>query len=341
MTENAKKRGRFFFIFSVVIFCALVLILIIWDAVKPDEIEKNNVVMGTYASFNIKGKKPDEAYSKIYSEINALENKISWRIESSEISKINTLLSCETDNYIYNYIDTCIGVSKSSSGAFDISLGALSDIWGFSDNEPVLPDAKSIKNVVNKYGWEKIVCKDRRVTVPEGVKLDLGAVGKGIACDKASSVLDGANAKSAIISIGGSILLWGKETFTVGIADPSNSSAAMGTIKLSDCFISTSGSYQKNFTDESGTLYHHILDPSTGYSASSGLLSVTVICNSGLLSDALSTACFVLGYENSLELLKEYNAQAIFITQDNELICTDELKGQVNIINDIYTENAR
>ena len=99
----------------------------------------------------------------------------------------------------------------------------------------------------------------------------------------------------------------------------------------------TSGGYERYF-EEDGKTYQHILDPKTGYPAESGLISVTIVCDDGWLSDGLSTACFVLGYEDSLPLLETYQAEAVFVTEDKEVIVTDGLKDMFTLTDSSYEQ---
>ena len=127
-------------------------------------------------------------------------------------------------------------------------------------------------------------------------------------------------------------MLFGQsKKINVGIRNPrGEANDYMGILSLKDCCISTSGDYEKVLT-VNGKKYHHILNPKTGYPAESGLMSVTIVCDSGLLSDALSTACFVMGYEKSLPLLKEFDAEAVFITHDNYVFVTNGLKDKFQL----------
>lgn len=174
-------------------------------------------------------------------------------------------------------------------------------------------------------------------------------MGKGIACDRIKDLLDedmiaqreDTGTQGAIVSVGGSILVYGKkpdgEKWTVAIQDPRGPDGEyMGVLSLDDTtVVSTSGDYEKYFM-ENGKRYHHILDPHTGYPAESGLISVTVVCENGLLSDGLSTACFVLGKERGLKLLEEYGAEGVIIDKDKKVTVTDGLQKQLTILNDSY-----
>lgn len=174
--------------------------------------------------------------------------------------------------------------------------------------------------------------------------LDLGAVGKGIACDVVQDYLKKQKeVGGAVIAVGGSILLYGSKAdgsdWNVAVQNPRGQDGeAMGVLSLSGTTnVSTSGDYEKYFMQD-GKRYHHILDPSTGYPADSGLISVTIVSDSGLLSDGLSTACFVLGKERGQKLLETYGAEGIFIDQNKKVTVTKGLKDKFTILNEEYKQ---
>lgn len=174
--------------------------------------------------------------------------------------------------------------------------------------------------------------------------LDLGAVGKGIACDVVQDHLKKQKEVSgAVIAVGGSILLYGSKAdgsdWNVAVQNPRGQDGeAMGVLSLSGTTnVSTSGDYEKYFMQD-GKRYHHILDPSTGYPADSGLISVTIVSDSGLLSDGLSTACFVLGKEKGEKLLETYGAEGVFIDQNKKVTVTKGLKDKFTILNKEYKQ---
>lgn len=238
-------------------------------------------------------------------------------------------------------INRCDEINAVSDGAFDIRLGALSDLWNIDSA------AKEESDFIKPSEEEIIEVLDNK-SVP-----DLGSVGKGVYLDLAYGILSDSKAKGAVISAGGSILTYGEKpdgnAFRVGIKDPFNPlGSPYGILELSgNHFISTSGGYER-YIEVYGERYHHILNPLTGYPAWSredircrdtlGLgcdaevsysgdllypVSVTVIADNGLDSDALSTACFVLGVDKGLELANKYNAEIIFILSDGSCIYSD------------------
>ena len=200
---------------------------------------------------------------------------------------------------------------------------------------------------------ERLETTDKKTNTDESISsiyiedqctLDLGAVGKGIACDVAQNYLKQQKEVSgAVIAVGGSILLYGSKAdgtnWNVAVQNPRGKDGeAMGVLSLSGTTnVSTSGDYEKYFM-QNGKRYHHILDPSTGYPAESSLISVTVVSDNGLLSDGLSTACFVLGKEKGQKLLETYGAEGIFIDQNKKVTVTKGLKDKFTILNEEYSE---
>lgn len=230
-------------------------------------------------------------------------------------------------------IEKCDEINAESDGAFDIRLGALSDLWNIdtvakNEAEFVLPSEEEIKTALS----------DRSV-------YDLGSVGKGVFLDLAYEMLRENEASGAVISAGGSVLTYGEKNdgtdFRVAIASPFKEKDGLyGVIDLKGTyFISTSGTYER-MAEYEGVVYHHILDPATGYPAwipediaarknvagqEAFPVSVTVIAGSGLLSDALSTACFVMGVNEGMQLAGKYGAEVIYILDDGTCIYSDGL----------------
>ena len=159
-----------------------------------------------------------------------------------------------------------------------------------------------------------------------GLMLDLGGIAKGFTADRIKDRLLEAGVSSAIINLGGNVLLVGSKPdgsdFRVGIRDPESAADAGGTehitrtVTLSDRSVVTSGTYERYF-EEDGVRYHHILDPATGYPADSGLVSVTVISADSANGDALATACLVLGQQKGQALIERLpGTEALFIAAD-------------------------
>lgn len=305
--------------------------------------------MGTYVQQTVYGANKEDAAKGAANAVQSLENLISWRVETSDVARLNDAagtdwiaIEPETADLLARALD----VAERSNGAFDPTILPVSSLWDFGGENQHLPSQAEIEEYRGFVGYHNL-----RVDLDaaqaslkiHGAALDLGGIGKGAACDAAVQAYEEAGAQAGIIAVGGSIGVYGDKPdgslWRLAVRDPNSSddqAGEMGLLDLASGYVSTSGSYEKTFT-ENGKTYHHLLDPRTGYPAESGLVSVTVTSNSGALSDALATAVFVLGEEKGMALLEEYGAGGILITQDNHVIVSDSLKDAFQLTSDAYT----
>ena len=293
-------------------------LFIIFDIIRPEPSACSFFAMNTYISAEIEGKDSDSASSEITDIINNLDkNVLSRTSESSVIFKLNQTGCADLDENTEDYFLQLADVSKQSGGSFDFTLGAISDLWKFSST-PSIPDAATLSDALSHTGYGKVVLTENKVSLSDrSAVVDFGASGKGIALDEVKKCLNSKEIDRAVVSVGGSILLYGDGKFTVGVKNPvAGSDGFAMTLKIPAGCVSTSGNYEQ-FFEHNGKIYHHILDPKTGYPVNNGIVSATVISESGILSDALSTACFALGIEEGYELAEKFGATVIFITDDN------------------------
>ena len=324
---------------ALAIACAVLSFLLLLPACarRTDGVSATSFAMGSLITARVY---TDEAAAgtvtnTVFKEISALDGRISATAEDSEIAALNRGETVTLSPGTLEMLRDTLSLGDSLGGQMDITLGAVTSLWGFSSDEPRVPAQDEIANALATRGAEKIVFAGDRVTLAPGQRLDFGAVGKGEACDIAKTVLDTAPAP-AVFSVGGTVLLYGLKPdgpWTVGVRDPfggANDSCAVYTFTPEDegdfCVVSTSGSYEKSFT-ENGKTYHHIIDPATGYPVETALISVTAVSRSGRLSDALSTALFVNGLNDvSLGWIDEYLIGAAFIFADGGVWVSDGLK---------------
>lgn len=304
---------------------------------SSNEVKREFFAMDTFVSAKVKGFAAKDAAGGISSLVRELDSKqLSRYTSGSEISRINSEAETVLGDEMRDYITELLEVGKMSGGKFDIALGAVSDLWSFNDS-PRVPSTDKLTEALSRSGSDKLSLSGNTLTRADGCIVDLGSAGKGIALDKVKSYLSDKKISSAVVSVGGSVLLYGKGSFNVGVRDPwGEAGRSVMTVRLGAGCVSTSGSYERCF-EQGGKRYHHILDPDTGLPVENGLVSVTVISDSGLLSDALSTACFVLGAEGGAKLAAKYGCEAIFITEDKKVICTDGIKPNVTVLADGYT----
>lgn len=315
--------------------CAAAIVII---GTLPDgEHSATGFMMDTAVTARVTGKNAQQTAEGALEAVSDLERLISRTVDSSDVGRLNSKRTAELSPPTLEILEQSLEVCRRSGGAFDITLGSLSGLWDVNADNPVLPASAEVARLANAAGYEKIAINEGVVSLPQTVLLDFGAVGKGAACDKIKAYLQTTQTSRAVISVGGSILLYGKGDFTVGISSPERGGADyIATVKMSEGFVSTSGTYERYF-DLDGVRYHHILSPETGYPIQNGLVSVTVIADNGLISDALSTACFVLGLEDGMRLAEEYGCEAVLVTADKSVYVTDALRGKTEIVDGSYS----
>lgn len=323
---------------------AVLLTAILWAALRKEKAYKlSTFSMGSAVQQTVYGKSSREAAAKAASTVAELENQISWRREGSEIAKLNENAGkapIEIKDDTWELLSLAQEVSEKSGGAFDCTIAPVSRLWDF-DGEPRLPEPEALKDALKNVDHTLLsLGKNGKASLKkESAALDLGALGKGAACTAAVKAYGAYDVKGAVVAVGGSVGLYGEKPggkpWRVAVRDP-ETSGSLGELSLLSGYVSTSGSYEKRFTQD-GKTYHHLLDPKTGYPAESGLLSVTVWSEEGALSDALSTACFVLGLPKSLPVLKSMKAQAVFVTTEQKVYVTQGLKDKFVLTGEGYT----
>lgn len=271
-----------------------------------------------------------------------IDNKMSNTIKSSDVSKINknagkayTKVSKDT----YYVIKKSIEFSNISNDTFDISVGPLIDLWSIGTDNAKVPNKEEIENILPLVDYSKILLNDENISVKlseENMKIDLGGIAKGYAADKIYDYLKSENIKSAIINLGGNILTLGSKNndqpFSIGIQDPTMPRGnSIGNIKVTNKSVVTSGIYER-YIEKDNKIYHHMLNPHTGYPFENNLNSVTIVSDESIICDALSTTTFGLGLDNGMKLIESLdNVDAIFITKDKKIYLSSNLKDKFNL----------
>lgn len=211
-----------------------------------------------------------------------------------------------------------------SDGRFDITCGAVTELWDFGAQTPSVPDAQSISAALQTVGSEKLTVNGNEITLEANTKIDLGGIAKGYIADRLADYLKENGVENAVINLGGNVVVIGDkfgEGYRVGIQSPFDTSY-IDSVTVSDCSVVTAGTYQRGFTLD-GVYYHHILDLTTGMPAQTGLASVTVISESSADGDALATMLFLCGAEEGLPIAEQMSGvEAIFITEQGEVLKT-------------------
>ncbi|MBP3359815.1 MAG: FAD:protein FMN transferase [Clostridia bacterium] len=261
---------------------------------QGQQVHDDMFAMDTFMSISLSGTNEDaKAVRKEIYRADNLFKKDSLDLNNEETASLATF-ACE--------------ISKAVSGAFDITVSPVCDLWGFWNNSFRVPEQNEIEEKLKYVDYTRINTDGGHISLPEGFSVDFGGIAKGYTGDNIKKLLKERNVTSAIISLGGNIQTVGVKPdgspWNIGVKDPSGRSDYVGYISANDCAVVTSGGYERRFEEE-GITYEHIIDPKTGYPAKTDLASVTVVSECGAAADALSTAFYVLGSQGTKSLCEE------------------------------------
>lgn len=322
----------------------LIATVFIWQQNTPTEVSVDSFLMDTLVSIKVMSTdetRAEEAINDALSAMQQLDNQVD-RYEdnpNNEIFKVNQASGKEyisLPDDVLSLIQTAQSVSEASDGAFDISIGVLVDLWKKSESEGILATQGELDLALSLVDYNSILINGNQVKLAKsGMSLDLGALAKGASADLARDVLLEHGISQGIIDAGGNILVIGSKDDTtpwkIGITDPNQPGDTMGFVEVSNTAVVTAGVYQRFYTIQDQQ-YHHILSPFTGYPAE-GLRSVTILCDSSTLADALSTTTLVLGPEKGLAFIESYpEAEAILITDNNQLLFSSGAKSYFTLL---------
>ncbi|NLM04940.1 MAG: FAD:protein FMN transferase [Clostridiales bacterium] len=320
---------------------------------EPKLINEKQFVLGTLGEINIYSiseEKGREAINKAYERINEIEHLMSATIETSEIYKLNEnagIKPVEVSDETLKVIEYGLNYYPLTEENFNIGLGALSKLWGINitnEQQPSdIPTLEEINNIKSHISIENIEINNNEVFIKdENMQIDLGGIAKGYAVDEAVKILRDHGIDSGFINLGGDIYVLDKKPidnspWRMGIQRPEiGSTDAIAMVELFNSSIVTSGNYQRYL--EHNPEYHHILDPKTGYPANNELVSVTIISDSSVEGDILSTTAFIMGLDKGMSFISNYaNAEGVFITKDKKVYITDGMKDIFHLLDDEYT----
>ncbi len=354
LSAKIKKMADFrkILVFFHRSFSALLLLLLLSScradpgAAKSTPVSRTGLYFDTVITISIYDRREDEA-QKLLERCMALADRYDHQLfsptdQGSELWAVNhadgeaVAVSPETSALL----ETAMSWSERTDHAFLPTLGALTALWNFTGSPPgPVPDSADIDRALLHTSPDAVRIRplsdgQSAVTLDDpDLRLDLGGIAKGYIADRMRDYLRAQDVKSAVINLGGNVLLLGGKPdgsdFQVGIQDPDadTGTAILTTVAASDISIVTSGVYER-FFEERGQRYHHILDPETGRPTESGLISATILSPDSTTGDALSTACLVLGPVKARALIESLpGIEALLVTEDRGMIRTTGFPG--------------
>ena len=262
-------------------------------------------------------------------ECGRYEQLLSRTAEGSDVWRINHAEGApvEVSDDTIAILQCAAKISELSGGAFDVTIAPVSTIWDFTSGKAELPDADVIARAAELVDWTKLELDGNTVTLPAGMMIDLGGIAKGYIADRIKAYLENRGVKHAILSFGGNVVAIGGKPdgseWKVGIQDIDQPTGAhmLVTRNVGGSAV-TSGIYERGF-DLDGVRYHHLLSSETGWPVQNELASVTILSESSMEGDALSTAAFVLGTEEGMKLIESLEGiEAVFIARDRTVAYT-------------------
>ncbi len=278
-------------------------------------------LMGTVWKIEVVDRgRPDQARAAIenaYAELERIDALMSEWKPGSPISQVNDAAgkhSVEVPAELREMLGRSIGYSVATAGAFDVTWRGMGNIWHFDDTfKP--PTKEAVEAARTKVNYRAIQILGNRVFLPAGMSIGLGGIAKGYAADRASQVLATSGFTDSLVDGGGDVMLSGSrlgEPWRIGIQDPRQPRGAiLGTMRLSNCALVTSGDYER-FRIVDGVRYHHIIDPRTGYPASASI-SVSVISRTAEEGVVLAKGVFILGPDRGMALARRRGVEALLI----------------------------
>lgn len=278
-----------------------------------------------------------EAMGRAQERVLGLHDRLSVFQPESELSLLNASAGCgpvPVGEDAFHLLSESKRYSAMSGGAFSITTRVLSALWRIHARCGTVPSRAEVEHSLSLVGDEDILLDEIAKTAELrrfGQSVDLGSIAKGYAADEVRRILAEGGVRDALINLGGTVVTLGR-TRRVGIQHPDRlTGIAMGRVALTNACVVTSGDYERYY-EVDGVRYHHIVDPRTGYPARSGLRSVTLIGNSALELDALSTVVFVLGAEQGLPLLSQAGVDAVLVTDKLDVFCTEGLSENFELL---------
>lgn len=333
MKNKLLSRAPVFFV------CVLIFLLFLFlyqkqQSARPldsSPIEETRTLLNTVVSVKIYDSTDTSLLDGVMDLCEDYEHVFSRTKDDSELYQLNHRTQTDsTDSFqissdLAALLEKGLYYSELSNGSFDISIAPISCLWDFTSGRKIVPESHTVESLLPLVNYKNIHLSHQTVQFDHPqTQIDLGAIAKGFIADRMKEYLLSHGVSSAIINLGGNVLCIGSKPdgkpFQIGIQKPfADRNETAATISISDRSVVSSGIYERYF-EKDGTLYHHILDPATGYPCDNNLISVTVITDASVDGDALSTTCFSLGLERGMDLINSLeNVQAAFITDDYQI----------------------
>ncbi|UUX33951.1 FAD:protein FMN transferase [Fundicoccus culcitae] len=316
--------------------------------VSSEPLTRTESMLHTAVQIQIYHEGQEEAMQAAFDYMAEMERNFSTNLEGSDVYRINQAAGQEfvqVNPETYAVIERAIEIAELSDGKFDITIGAITNLWQIGSEDARVPSDEEIQAALSKIDYKKIALDPQNHAVmleEEGMVMELGGISKGYIGGRIVDIFKPYGITTAIINLGGNVVVMGNsptnETgWNVGVQDPDKSRGSIvGTQRVIDGAVVTSGIYER-YLEQDGHLYHHIMDPETGYPLDNEISGVTVFAETSFDGDSYSTALFLFGIEDGIQFVEQTDGiEAVFIDKDKGVHLTSGLKDTFELTNEEY-----
>ena len=311
---------------------------------------ETELVLGTTVTMRIYEGATDAAFERAFDRVEEIEERMSTNTtdySSTELIEVNKHAGerpVEVSEDTFYVVKQALRYSEMTSGAFDVTIGPLVDLWGIGTEYAAVPSEEEIENILPKVDYTKVRIDEDAQTIflpEEGMGLDVGGIAKGYAAEEVARIFREEGIEHALLDFGGNILAMGVKPdgskWKIGIQNPQEDRGEfLGIVEDEAMTVVTSGDYER-FFEKDGVRYHHIIDSGTGRPARTGLSSVTIITEDSTSADALSTAAYAMGIERGVELIESLDGvEAAFVTKESGVYMTSGMPSRFEVTNESF-----
>ena len=301
---------------------------------EEEPVSRDLFAMDTYMTVTAYGRHAEKAVDEAVRELNRLDALLSTGKEASEVAALNKNGGGDLSKDTNTLLKAALELYKSTGHVFDITIYPVMKLWGFTDQNYKVPAKEDLTEALQLVDAGALDYDADAKTVAfekEGVAVDFGGIAKGYASSRVIEIFREQGVTSGIVNLGGNVQTLGQKPdgtdWRIGIQDPEDEDKMLGVVADHDKAIITSGGYERNF-EEDGVVYHHIIDPETGYPADSGLTSVTIVSEDGTLADGLSTSLFIMGKAKAVNYWQKHFKEfdMVLCCDDGTLMVTEGIR---------------
>lgn len=313
------------------------------NTVKP--LTKSDFLLGIIVNISLYDKQDEAIIDKAFDRIREIEAKMTINnAMTSEIIALNNaagISEVKLSPDTFEVLERGKYYSELTHGRFDITIGSIVKLWNIGTDYAKVPEPDILEQKRELIDYKKLHLDRSKLTAKlddKDMKVDLGAIAKGYAADEAAKLLKENGVQHAVINLGGNVITVGgnlqNKPWKIGLQDPFNARGEyLGIIAVQDETVVTSGTYERYF-EQDGKMYHHILDPKTGYPVENDIASVSIITKNSIDGDGSSTSVLLLGLDEGMKFIEnQAGFEAIFVTYDKKLYITSGLKDRFTVTN--------